>query len=193
MIKERDFIQNKKQTLETLDNAIKENLVDKKIIPIINLINSNKNYYTSSSCYGRIVVLEIPSIGDKKNAKFLDKFHREIKESEMFNSLKKATKGQLWLLAQAPIIHVFSKDLESGDILVKKAVSCGFKNSGFRSISKNIVIEITSTERLDAPIGVDGVLYYEKEYIPFLVNIANNVIKKSTKKLNQFKKEVSTL
>ncbi len=190
MIKERDFIQNKKNTMEKLSDAIEENKVDSGIIPILEKINSYDEYYTSSSCFGRIVLLEIPKIGDKKNANSLGKWHRTIKISEFKDAFEKSENGQLWLLSQAPIIHVFSKDLEAGDKLVKKAVSCGFKNSGFRSISKNIVIEITSTERLDSPVGYDANLYCDEKYLKLLVEIANNIIKKSTSKLKKLEEKL---
>ena len=190
-MKERDFIYNKKETLEKLKNAIFENKVDEEIIPILNLINSNNNYYTSSSCYGRIVLLELPKIGDKKNAKFLGKWHRKIDSKELEESLKDAEKGELWFLAQAPIIHVHSKDLDSGDELVKKAVLCGFKNSGFRSIKKNIVIELSSTERIDMPIGNNGEYFFKKDFTKILVEFANEVIEKSIKKLKKFEKLLS--
>ena len=182
-MKERDFINNKKETMNKLSKAITEKKVDKEILNILNLINSNEKYYTSSSCYGRIVLLELPKIGDKKNAKFLGKWHRKIQTIEFIDAFKKSTKGELWFLAQSPILHVFSKDLESGDNLVKLAVSCGFKNSGFRSIKKNIVIEIASTERLDMIIGKDRNYLIKEEFISNYVNLANEIIIKSKRKL----------
>ncbi len=185
MIKERDFIENKKNTIDKLSKAIKEDKVDKGIIPLLEKINSCDEYYTSSSCYGRTVLLELPKIGDKKNAEFLGKWHRTINKKDVKDALSKSKKGQLWFLSQAPILHVFSNDLESGDRLVKKAVSCGFKNSGFRSISKNIVIEISSTERLDCPIGIDSKFYFDDDYIDIVVKIANEIIHKSTLKLEK--------
>ncbi len=165
MKKDIDFYKNKKQILEKLKNAKKENLVDKGIIPLIDIINSNNNYYTSSSCYGRIVVLELPDLGDKKNAVFLGKWHKEIKPEDVFLALDKSSnKGQLWFLAQSPIIHVHSININSADQLVKIAVNCGFKHSSFKTSKKNIIVEIVSTERIDAPIGLNGELYCDKNY-----------------------------
>ena len=74
--------------------------------------------------------------------------------------------------------------------MVKIANACGFKNSAFKSVGKNIVIEICSTERLDAPIGKDGVLFCNKEYLELLIEIANEVIRKSDLKLNRLKSEL---
>ena len=66
-MKERDFLENKKIALKKLEKAIKENLADEDIIPILDLINHSEDYFTSSSCYGRTVLLEIPVIGNKKD------------------------------------------------------------------------------------------------------------------------------
>lgn len=188
MINEKDFTKNKKQILEKLELAKKEKLVDIGIIPIIDILNSNENYYTSSSCYGRILLLELPDLGDKKNAEFLGKWHRKIKPEDVFLALEKSSGiGQLWFLAQSPIIHVYAKNIESADKLVKIAVTCGFKNTGFKTSEKNIIIEIASTERIDAPVGLNGKLYCDKKYIFLLVDIANKVFKKSLLKLEKLK------
>jgi len=186
-MKERDFIQNKKLTMQKLEKAKKEGKVDKDIIPILDIMNSYDEFYTSSSCYGRIVLLELPKLGDKKNAKWLGKWHRTIKSKELLDAFDKANKGMLWLLSQSPIIHVFAKDLSAADKLVKIAVSCGFKHSGFKTVDKNIIVELSSTERLDSPIGSDKTLFYNKENIDFLVDVANDVFEKSNKKLMKLK------
>jgi len=88
---------------------------------------------------------------------------------------------------QSPIIHVFAKDFKSADKLVKTAVSCGFKHSGFKTVDKNIIVELISTERLDSPVGKDKVLFYNKEHVDFLVDVANDVFQKSNSKLMKFK------
>jgi tRNA wybutosine-synthesizing protein 3 len=190
MITDRDFLENKKQALQRLNDAKKQGLVDEDIIPVLDIINSLDDCYTSSSCYGRIVLLEIPEIGDKKNAKWLGKWHRKIDVNEFVAASAKASKGLLWLLAQSPIIHVYAKTQIAADKLVKTAVSCGFKHSGFKSVKKNIVVEVTSTERLDAPVGKDGILFCNDEHLDMLVGIANDAIEKSSVKLEKFEKKL---
>jgi tRNA wybutosine-synthesizing protein 3 len=186
MIKDRDFLENKKKILQKLENAKNNGEVDSGILPILDLINSLDEYYTSSSCYGRVVLLEIPVIGDKKNAKWLGKWHHKIKSDDVFSAVKDAKKGQLWLLAQSPIIHVVCKDVKSADKLLKLSVSCGFKHSGLKSVDRKIVVEVLSTERLDAPVGRDGSLFCDEEYLGLLVDVANDVISKSIGKLSRF-------
>jgi len=190
MTKEKDFINNKQTALLKLDKARKEELVDEKILPIIDLINKSDYYFTTSSCAGRIVLMEIPAIGDKKNAVFLGKWHRKILKSEFLKELEKAKKGQLWLLAQFPIIHIVSKTYDDAENLLRIGISSGFKNSGLKSIGKKIVIEICSTERLDMPIGKDGKLYCNEEYSEYLLDIANDMIERSNLKLDRLEKQL---
>lgn len=184
------FLDGKKIALGKLAKAKKEHLVDEKILPILDIINSSDNYYTSSSCAGRIVLLEIPSIGDKKNAIFLGKWHQKIQNSQILSAVKNAKQGHLWLLAQSPIIHICCKTGVDADNLLKIAISSGFKNSGVKSLEGRFVVEVASTERLDCPVGRDGILFCNNDYISLLVEISNDVISRSLKKLSRLENKI---
>ena len=189
-MKERDFLENKKTALKKLEKAKKEKLADGGIIPILDLINQTEDYFTSSSCYGRTVLLELPIIGDKKEAKFLGKWHRTVNASEILDSVKYAKKGQIWILSQSPIIHIAAKTQFAADKMLKTAIACSFKHSGLKSLDKKIVVEVCSTERLDAPVGKDGILFCNKDHLDLLVNISNEIMKKSTLKLKKFEEKL---
>lgn len=186
MKKDDIFKRNKIKALRSFEEAKLNKNIDEGIVKILEILNKNENYYTSSSCFGRIVLLEIPDIGDKKNAKWLGKWHRRISSEDLLSALKNSNKGQLWILAQSPIIHIGAKNLDLADKILKIAISCGFKNSGIKSISNDIIVEICSTERLDSPVGRDGKFFCNKEHFNLLVDIANNVFSKSNEKLLRF-------
>ncbi len=190
MISNKEFEEGKKNALKSLEKAGHIKKVDEEILPILHLINASSSYYTSSSCAGRIVLLEIPNIGNKKEAVFLGKWHRIIDPYEINDAVKKANRGLLWLLAQSPIFHLVADSSKNADIMVKTAISCGFKNSGIKSLGKRIVVEICSTERLDAPVGRDKNLFCNEEYLRLLVDICNEVIEKSKRKLHQFERKL---
>jgi len=196
MTQKKGFLENKENALESLEKALEEKKADKKILPILKIINESKQYYTSSSCAGRIVLLEIPIIGDKKQAEFLGRWHRKIKQYELILAAKKSKKGMIWLLAQSPIIHVAAKTNAAADKLVKIANASGFKNSRLKSVGAKPIVEVCSTERLDAPIGKDAVLFCNEEHLAFLIEISNEIMDKSTIKLDRFeqnlKKSLST-
>ena len=185
-----EFLEAKESALNALEKACLEQKVDEGVLQILELINRIEGFYTSSSCAGRIVLLQIPQIGDKRGATFLGIWHRTIECKELKAAETKATKGLLWLLAQAPILHIGAQTLELAEKMIKTAISCGFKNSAVKSLGKKIRIEICSTERLDAPIGRDGCLFCEDEYLSLLVEISNEVIERSGKKMALFAKKV---
>jgi len=190
MTNEKEFLDGKKSAIAKLKKALNEDMVDEKILYLLDIINQSEKFYTSSSCAGRTVLLQIPEIGDKKNATFLGKWHRTIESSELLVAVKKAKKGQLWLLAQSPIIHITTKTSLDAENMLKTAISCGFKNSNLKSIGKKIVLEICSTERLDAPVGKNAILFCNDEHLDLLIDISNDVIKKSNLKLDKLQKEL---
>lgn len=189
----KEFIDAKENALKSLNDACIQHKVDGGILEILELINSINGVYTSSSCAGRIVLLEIPCIGDKRAATFLGIWHRTIDSNELRVAATKAKEGLLWLLAQAPIIHIGVETLELADKMVKTAVSSGFKNSAIKSLGKKIIIEVCSTERLDAPIGRDGVLFCQDTYLLLLVEISNEIIERSQKKLTSFAEKLAKI
>ncbi len=180
------FLTAKKQALAKLDQACRIQEVDTEIRELLSIINESEEYYTSSSCAGRIIVLELPEIGDKKNAQFLGKWHHPTTLNLVQDCATKSTKGLLWLLAQSPILHIGAKNLHAADTMVQIAIAAGFKNTGFKHLEKKITIEICSTERLDAPIGQHGSLLCSPEHLQLLVTIANHVLTRSQKKLTVF-------
>ncbi len=181
----KEFFDAKEKALKSLQEACDQYNVDEGVLPILIIINKIEGFYTSSSCAGRIVLLEIPQIGDKQGATFLGIWHRNIRLQELSDASTKATKGLLWLLAQAPIIHIGVETLPLAEKMVKTAISCGFKNSSIRSLGKKIIIELCSTERLDAPIGRDGCLFCDEKQLSLLVEISNEVIERSSEKLSR--------
>jgi tRNA wybutosine-synthesizing protein 3 len=184
-MKKKEFLDAKEKALKSLTEACMQGKVDEAVLPILELINNIEGFYTSSSCAGRIVLLEIPMIGDKRHANFLGIWHRTIEPQELVAASKNATQGYLWLLAQAPIIHIGAQSLPLAEKMVKNAISAGFKNSAIRSIGKKIILELASTERLDAPIGRDGCLFCDEKQIFLLTEISNEVIQRSLEKLGR--------
>lgn len=191
MPSEHEFVQGKQQALYNLQAAERNNKVDQKILPLLHLINASEDYYTTSSCAGRIVLLELPELGDKQRATFVGKWHRTVEFLDISTAAKLATKGYLWLLAQSPIFHVSSCNLPRADALLKCAFAAGFKHSGLKSTGNNVIVELCSTERLDAPLGKDGRLLCDENYLHLLVSIANQVIERSTIKLEHLYRELT--
>lgn len=185
----KEFLAGKEKALHALTKATNASEVDDAILPLVTLINQTDSYYTSSSCAGRILVIELPVLGDKKNAVFLGRWHRTVTVDEIKIALAQKKGTMIWFLAQAPIIHITCSSLESADRFVKRANGCGFKNSSIRSVTKKILVEIASTERLDTPLCDQGHLLYSEEQLELLVGIANQIIERAHEKIKRLEKK----
>lgn len=191
---EKNFELQKRLAMEKLEEALRLELVDKDVIPLLEKINSREEYFTTSSCSGRIAVMQMPDFGDKVNARWLGKWHREVGLEEVLEAVRKHDGGMLWLMVHSPILHVASKTLEDAVRLLNVGVLSGFKNSSIKSIShKKLVVEIHSTERLDIPLGEDGELWVGEDYLARAVEMANRQLRRAKGKLKKLEENVENL
>ena len=170
---------------------------DEEIVPIISELNSFEGFFTTSSCSGRIVLLSIPEIGAKRAAKFIGKWHRppvsreEVQEALKLKGWEGITEGrEIWLLSQSPILHVACRDLEKAKALLRIAIESGFKYSGIKAIANaegngKVMVEIVSTERMDVPLGKDGVMFCSEGYMDFILSKANFMLERGKGKLKR--------
>ena len=184
-----NWVEFKRKKLEILERAKENGEVDEDIIPLLDTINSFDCFVTTSSCSGRIVVLDVPKIGDKLNAKFLGKWHRTVDWKEVAKALEKST-STTWLISDPPIIHVACRDLECARILMRIANESGFRRCGIISLNR-FVVEITSFEKLEAPLAVNGKIVVDESYIKLLTDFANEKLLRGKEKLERLKSKLS--
>lgn len=177
------FADHKKEAIAKLEDALEKNQVDSDVLSFLNVLNEEPMYYTTSSCSGRIVVMQLPDIGNKKQAVFLGKWHREIERKEVSTAIARFSDKQLWFLAQPPIFHIGCKSVEDANLLLQIGVSCGFKHSGVKTFSDKIIVELCSTERMDVPLAIENKIYVEETFITLLVEMANRVIRRGKEKI----------
>ena len=175
------FLEDKKRTLTNLELAIREGLVDEEIIPILNKINNLSNYYTTSSCIGRVGIMEIPKDKNPKlYSRWLGKWHHYATYDEMFNALKERKNGYIVFVMNSPILHIACKDIESAKKMLELAIHSGLKASSIISVSdRRVIVEILTTYKVDAPIGEDGELFVDDNYLKFLLDYSNLKLKKA--------------
>jgi len=121
---------------------------DEEVVEILEALNRLDDFYTTSSCSGRVALICIPEIGAKREAEFIGKWHRAVTKEEVAEAIKAPKKGDLWLISQSPILHVSCRGLEKARALLRVAIESGFKYSGIKAISKDngkIMVEIMST------------------------------------------------
>lgn len=189
-----NFFHEKKQALEKAFNAdkSKKGSIDKQILPLINLINKHPDFYTTSSCAGRIMLFKESRSG-KKGSEWVFVSHDKVSFNQIKKDIKNLPEETLWLRMEPPILHICAKDMESADILLKFANDAGFRRSSILSFKKRIIIEIMIPEKLDAPVSENSELIVSENYIKTLLKHANQRLAISRKKLKKFEKEFTNL
>ena len=174
-------------------DAVSGKMVDEKIVFLLEKINALSDYYTTSSCYGRIVVAESTADNKKRDYRFLGKWHRTVSFSDAECAIEGYRENVLFFRVDPVILHVGCRDPDSASRLLKVCQKTGLKRSGMYQIKPRIIVEIMGVDALYAPIGKDGRLMVDDGYIEFLCDIANEKFRNNEKKIGDFADRVSSL
>ena len=176
------FLFEKKQFLSKKDKSMAGE-IDKHIRKLCSIINKKRDFYTTSSCAGRIVLIE--RTGKKNETNWLLKSHEEVKQKDVLNVMKRIENVASFRF-EPTIIHICCKEIEFAEQLLHLFYNNGFKRSGIIGIKKKIVIEVIGTGRIDAPITKD----VDKKYIELLVKEANELWKMNYNRIKKLEKLV---
>lgn len=165
------FNQRKKSILEKMDKAAKGSW-DERVIELCNKLNESNDYYTTSSCSGKSVIME-EKIG-KDGSYYVWSSHDLISLEEVREALQKIEINGLYKFkSESPILFVCCRDIDSAKDLFSKAVEAGFKESGIKITDKLIAVEIRSGEKVEFPIVSDGEILVWDEFLRVLVEEVN--------------------
>lgn len=159
--------------------------IDERVIPLLKVINGHDNYYTTSSCSGRVYLWT--GSGKKNETQWIKVSHELIDEN--FFSIPES-KGLVWLRVEPFILHVACKDLEAANTLLEK-VRQVYKKSCLLSASNKILVEIRGSELVEMPLYLDGKLLYWGD-LSWLVQLVNEKLRKMGEGRERLGKVVQT-
>ncbi|MCW8965899.1 MAG: tRNA wybutosine-synthesizing 3 family protein [Candidatus Pacearchaeota archaeon] len=178
-----NFNQRKKDILEKADKSSIGSW-DEKIISLCEKINGSDNYYTTSSCAGRIVLMKDEE--KKGEGLFLGVWHDKVNFEELKKELENILdKGDVKFKTEPPIIHIACRDLKSASKLLEEAKHIGFKRSGVNAISKNIILELCSTEKLEFPIIQSNKILVDDEFLEVVIQKSNFLLNRGWVKIEK--------
>ncbi|XP_059068139.1 tRNA wybutosine-synthesizing protein 2/3/4 isoform X2 [Cryptomeria japonica] len=191
-----DFRRRKQQAMASLEAASDKSRkggVDAPITDLINSINKHPSYYTTSSCSGRISILQELPPADKKLKKkagdWIFVTHETADANQVLDLLfsQDLLNGGLVVFRFEPFILALDcSDISAAQALVASAISCGFRESGITSIGKRIMVALRCSIRMEVPIADKGQMLVPRDYIIFLVNLANNKMEMNKKRIDKF-------
>ena len=180
-----NFDKEKEDCLNKIDKS-KKGSIDRKIKKLVELINSLKDYYTTSSCSGRIVLIKRPKSGKKCDVGFLFESHDKVSFGEIKSCLKNIPEQDLWFRQESMILHVACRRIENAQKILDLSNRTGFKHSGIITTRKKIIVEIIGSEQFDTIIAKHGRLFLGDEYLRLLVDEANKKLEINSRKIKRF-------
>jgi tRNA wybutosine-synthesizing protein 3 len=162
--------------------------MDADFIPLCDYIIKTENYFTSSSCAGRISLISLGEEETKKESAFYRKWHRKVKAKEVLDAVKEFKGKVLWFKQEPLILHLGTNTLENAKKILEVCEKSGIKRAGIK-VAKDgkLITEILGTQNITAPIK-EGRVTAEKKYLLYLVKKANEKFEKNQELIKKLEK-----
>ena len=184
------FESQKGDAMGKFNDAVNSGQADKGILPLLEFVNSLEDFYSTSSCCGRVVLLH--DLGNKLDSSWLGKWHREVGVDEVLAAMKNPPAGGTVLFKyESAILHLVARELEGAKNLLVIAREAGYKRAGIQGLNEDrYLLEICDTGNVDVPIIDNGAVLVDDKYISHLVTIANKKFRNGMKKLQNLEKNL---
>lgn len=163
--------------------------IDSNIVDLINYLNEQPEYCTTSSCAGRIIVYQQAENCNgpvKKGCQWLFVSHNEVQLNDILASLKDHKDSAVFKF-EPFIMHVKCDSLNSAKHLLAISISSGFRNSGITvGNSGKIMMAVRSTHGLEVPISCNGDLLVSDQYLSYIVKKGNDKLMENQKRIDKF-------
>ena len=175
---------------KSMEKAIAEKKADLQIIPLCRFVSKTKHFFTSSSCAGRIILLQLPKGESKREACFHRKWHCVVKEKELWEGIDAETSGELWFKLDPFIFHVGADSLENSKKVLAAMTKAGVKRGGI-IVAKpgKFLVELQGSQGIAFPIKKGKKVLVEKEYMKYILERANEKLEKNYALLKRLEKE----
>ncbi|HJO14504.1 MAG TPA: hypothetical protein QGG70_00465 [Candidatus Pacearchaeota archaeon] len=183
-----NFDNTKKDILEKEDKS-NVGSIDPLIQHLCKIINNDKNYFTTSSCSGRITLIDDK---EKKSPDvFLFRSHKQIKLDELkkgiLDAAEKIQEGIIMFKQEPCLVVISCRNKDKQWKLFSQARNNGWKKSGILSLDKKLLIELMSSENISFPIIKDGEILIDDKFLEIILEKANSNLEKGWEKINQLK------
>ena len=187
-----EFNQQKKRQLSRTDKSSKGDW-DKAIAQLCKKLNKKPDYYTTSSCAGRFILIKADP--RKKPGLLVFRTHAKLTFTQIKKELEKAAKeskksGQINFKQEPGILHVACKDVEAAQKLIDKAKLAGWKRSGIMATRKRVMCELMSTEHIELPIICKGQILVSDDFLKLLVKEGNEKLLRAREKIKKLEKSI---
>ncbi len=182
------FSMVKKRHAATLQKAKDEQKIDTAMVGLCDFISGTKNFFTSSGCSGRILLLGLID-RSKKNSYFHRKWHEKAKAREVIKALEEETKGEIWLKMEPFIIHLGTNSLKNAVKLLSLKDKSGIKRGGIITAKPGkFIVELIGTEEISVLVKRGKKILASEAFIREIVREANKKIGLNRKRVEKFER-----
>jgi len=191
---EKRFEMVKEHHKNTFEKAKKDGKMDKDFIPLCNFLTKSKNYFSASSCAGRITLVGLDMKESKKESAFHRKWHRKVKFSEVKDGIESYSGEVLWFKQEPIIFHLGTNNLENAKKVLVACEKAGVKRSGVKVAKEGkFIVEIVGTHQINTPVREHSDTKIDDNYLKYLVKKANQKFDKNKKSLKKMEKEMKKI
>lgn len=141
---------------------------------------------TTSSCIGRITIIEGKWPWERDGARIVLKTHSPLRSEEVLKALERSPQRPLWLKLTGPIVHFRTPSLSCASWLLRLARLSGFKHSGIISLSRRShTVEVMSGTQLEVPL-------FSANEIDEIVKIFNEGLLNGRKRLENLSTRIAS-
>ena len=187
---ENRFGMVKERHRKTFEEAAEKKLADDGLVPLCGFIAGTKNFFTSSGCAGRIILLQLPKGECKKGSSFHRRWHRPVSFLEVKKALGEKTRGEVWLKVEPFIMHIGTNSIANAREILAIMNRAGVKRGGILVAKEGkFLVELQGTQEMSAPVKQGNKLLAGDAYLQYLVKKANCKIGKNREMLARFERE----
>jgi tRNA wybutosine-synthesizing protein 3 len=159
---------------------------------VLRRINSLEKVVTTSSCMGRITIIEALYPWERReDSRIVLKVHREITLAEVATIISRPF-DNLWLKVSGPIFHLRVRDFDCASSLLDLARRTGFKHSGIISLDLKgpscCTVEINSPTQLISPLKINGRILLRGDDLREVIAKANSILREGRRRLRSLLK-----
>ncbi len=184
------FHELKARFLRRLFEEARQCRVDYDLLEFLLEANSVDGIFTSSSCSGRVMIVEAEKLYDKRGGFRKVFVWHTIPGMDVFLARLRECVSELenvWVLVREPIIHFNTLDLETALKILRIARDAGLKHSGIMSVSRNrVVVEVLADDRLDIPVKLWGEIVVPPTSWETIYRVSTATLARGKEKLRRF-------
>jgi len=187
--KKNRFSMVKERHKKTFEKAVKEGKADKQMHSVCKFVSGTKNFFTSSSCAGRIILLQLPKGENKKDASFHRKWHCVVREKELWKGIEADSLGELWFKLDPFILHIGAKDLGNARKILACMKKAGVKRGGIIVAKEGkFLVEMQGSQSIAFPVKKGSKVLVGKEFMGYVLRRANKKLEKNYALLKRLEK-----